>query len=430
MEALADPSYAADLSGRVVDGEPIGADIETALRLLAKEVSELVPAQLGDAVERITALESMLAAVKLDAVAAFDASMEWSVEGFRHPSGWIKDRCRVPRGGAGRQVGLGRKLAGMPHTSEALRAGRIGLCHVDRLARANSPCRAEAFAEGEAMLVAHAEQLPYRDFAKAVDYFEQLTDPEPDGTAERRSAKRSAHSSPLLDGTGRVDATLEPIGFAAFDTVLRSITKELFEADWKAGVAEHGDGVTLDQLGRTPAQRRADALVEMARRAATAPADGLRPLPLVIVHIDHATLEAELARRVGVPFQYPAERTCELQDGTVVTPGEALALALEGHVRRLVYDTPDARLRYGRKKRLFTGVLRELIQVRDRTCTGPGCDTPAYECDVDHIIEWQHGGTTDPDNGDCKCPWHHDHKNHYDITVDPVTGAVRWHRRR
>ena len=71
----------------------------------------------------------------------------------------------------------------------------------------------------------------------------------------------------------------------------------------------------------------------------------------MIVHIDFATFEAELKRRVGAPFQHPplGTGTCELDDGTVLSPGEALALAVEGHVRRIILDAPDEQLRYGRR---------------------------------------------------------------------------------
>jgi hypothetical protein len=40
-----------------------------------------------------------------------------------------------------------------------------------------------------------------------------------------------------------------------------------------------------DGVERTTTQRRADALVEMAMRSATAPVDGLRPRPLLSVTI-------------------------------------------------------------------------------------------------------------------------------------------------
>ena len=51
--------------------------------------------------------------------------------------------------------------------------------------------------------------------------------------------------------------------------------------------------------------------------------------------------------------------------------------------------------------------LRHLIQVRNPTCTGPGCRRPATRCDLDHVTPYHQGGRT------CECNLHpacrHDH---------------------
>lgn len=38
--------------------------------------------------------------------------------------------------------------------------------------------------------------------------------------------------------------------------------------------------------------------------------------------------------------------------------------------------------------------LRRWIRIRDQRCRFPGCNRPAHLCDLDHIVEWQHGGVT------------------------------------
>ena len=64
----------------------------------------------------------------------------------------------------------------------------------------------------------------------------------------------------------------------------------------------------------------------------------------------------------------------------------------------------------GRRSRFFTGALRRAIQLRDRHCTHPGCDTPADDCDVDHRVPYAKGGRTDQSNGGLKCPHHNRYK--------------------
>jgi hypothetical protein len=77
------------------------------------------------------------------------------------------------------------------------------------------------------------------------------------------------------------------------------------DSPWAAARAEHGDAVTACHLARTPAQRRHDALVELAERAVTAPADGKRPQPLISAFVGYETFKG---------------RICELARGSVVTP--------------------------------------------------------------------------------------------------------------
>ena len=56
-------------------------------------------------------------------------------------------------------------------------------------------------------------------------------------------------------------------------------------------------------------------------------------------------------------------------------------------------------------QRCFTGRLRRAIEVRDRHCQHPsGCDVPAQDCDVDHIVPAVEGGKTTQFNGQDQVP--------------------------
>lgn len=139
----------------------------------------------------------------------------------------------------------------------------------------------------------------------------------------------------------------------------------------------------------------------------TAPADGKQPAPLVIIHCDAATFEAALASLDRDDVEFPTERLCELDDGTVITPAQMMEQALLGHVRRIVFGSPGVILDFGRSQRLFQGAVRLAIQARDRRCDQPGCEIPARRCEIDHHVEWQDGGRTDHRNGRPKCGFHH-----------------------
>ncbi|MEO5307075.1 HNH endonuclease [Corynebacterium sp. c8Ua_99] len=64
------------------------------------------------------------------------------------------------------------------------------------------------------------------------------------------------------------------------------------------------------------------------------------------------------------------------------------------------------------------------VHGRDGTCRFPGCEVPAYKCDIDHIAPYNQedpeaGGPTDTQNLHCLCRKHHNLKTHklWDITA-------------
>ena len=76
--------------------------------------------------------------------------------------------------------------------------------------------------------------------------------------------------------------TFDPVNGTIVNVTLQAIEQELFEADWAEAKERLGRDPLVTELGRTPAQRRADAMVEMAIRARTAPAG--RPPARTPVH--------------------------------------------------------------------------------------------------------------------------------------------------
>ncbi len=124
---------------------------------------------------------------------------------------------------------------------------------------------------------------------------------------------------------------------------------------------------------------------------------------------------------ITVLVDYPTltGRVCELANGTIIAPGALAGLLVDADIERIVFDGPSRVIDVGRRTRFFTGALRRAIQVRDRHCTWPGCDTPAHRCDVDHIVPYTDGGETTQDNGALLCPYHHRH-GHRRTKADPT----------
>uniref|UniRef100_UPI0039EE50FA HNH endonuclease signature motif containing protein n=1 Tax=Sinomonas sp. G460-2 TaxID=3393464 RepID=UPI0039EE50FA len=64
-------------------------------------------------------------------------------------------------------------------------------------------------------------------------------------------------------------------------------------------------------------------------------------------------------------------------------------------------------LRQSPRPRRHPQTLRRFIEYRDGTCQFPGCARPARKAEIDHLIEWQDGGTTDAQNLHALCTKHH-----------------------
>ena len=372
-------------------GELAGA-IDALAALGDIDPDALSDAEIADAIVGLAGIESRLEGVCARLVARFDAREVWADDRARSAASWLAAVCGWPREKAASRVRFARALRSMPATEEALLAGRVGIDQAKRLSRAQRRAP-EVFARDETTLLEQAKSLRFEGFARVVAYWEQRADP--DGAEKDSEALRDGrrlHLSQTFGGAWALDGIGDPIGGSVVAEVLARIEDELFEADWAAAKEALGEKVTPADLPRTPAQRRFDALVEMATRAASAPRDATRPRPLFSVFVDYPTL---------------AGRVLELANGTVVSPGALVPWLSEADLERIVFDADSRVIDVSVRQRLFRGATRRAVEVRDRTCTGFACDVPAERCDVDHIQPYTEGGLTIQDNGRLLCPTHH-----------------------
>jgi hypothetical protein len=133
------------------------------------------------------------------------------------------------------------------------------------LARSRTPERAECFARDEELLVGEARRLRFASFARVMAYWRWRADP--DGAEDDAAAQRNARRLHLSQSFGDMwflDGAFDPIGGTILTRELKRIEDELFHQDWAEAKARVGESVRPGDLCRTPAQRRADALVEMA----------------------------------------------------------------------------------------------------------------------------------------------------------------------
>jgi hypothetical protein len=349
-----------------------------------------------ESMEALERLSARFEAFRTEATAAFEAGEEWAADGAKTAASWLAARCRVSRAAAKRRVRLGRTLRHLPQVSQAWREGAIGIDQAAAIASARRHRTESSMARDEEMLVAQATELGFDDFYRALSYWKQMADPDgADASEEERKASRNVYLETSLSGMWLGQMTLDPISGSIVSSELNRLEHTLFEADCAQAKERLGRTARIDELARTSAQRRADALVEMATRSRSAPADGIRPAPLFSVFVGFETMHG---------------RICELENGTVLAPSALDAWMDSAYFERALF-TLGNRVDVSVRSRFFTGGTRRAIELRDRLCTHPYCYEPAQSCQADHIETYADGGLTTQDNGRLLCGFHNRLRN-------------------
>jgi hypothetical protein len=368
-------------------------DLEVAIKDLANvELDDWSDAELSEAVVELARLARQLDAVRTKVTARWDARRVWAADGARTGAAWLAHRTREPKVACAARLGLGRAMRDLPVAAEAWLAGDLDAAHVRRLAGARNERTADAMARDEALLVHEACTLDYRRFDQLVAYWSLRNDP--DGTSQDAIDQHDRRTVTLARGLGGSwfgALQLDPVAGTIVDGELRRLYDQLFHHDWNQARDELGRDPKAGELGRTPDQRRADALVEMARRSAACPPTANPPKPLFTL-----VLGSDQFRHL-----------CQLANGQVLSPAALAPWIDDADLERILFaDDAPSRVIDVSRKRSFRGALRRLIEVRDQTCYHPMCDVPADRCEIDHIEPWAWGGPTSQDNGRPACAFH------------------------
>ncbi len=366
--------------------------LEVGIReLAALDSSGFADGELSSALVELARLRASLEAAEAGLSHAWDARRVWAADGARSGAAWLARETRNPKSDCRRRIALGRTSGQLPFVAEAWSAGNIDAAHVRRLGQARNHRTAHLMARDEQLLLAQAMALTFAEFTQVVDYWSLHADP--DGAADDafdRIDRRRVSLDETLSGMWSGAMLFDPINGTIVAGELERLEKGLFDAEWASVKARLGHDPKIGELDRTPDQRRADALVEMAKRSATMPTDGKQPKPLFTL-----LLGSDMFRRLT-----------QLASGQVVAPEAILPWTGDADLERILFEGGPSRVIDVSYKRAFTGALRRLIEVRDRSCYHRTCDEPASRCQVDHIEPWIVGGITSQENGRLACGYH------------------------
>ncbi|MEO7586734.1 MAG: DUF222 domain-containing protein, partial [Arachnia sp.] len=150
----------------------------------------------------------------------------------------------------------------------------------------------------------------------------------------------------------------------------------------------------VEDIDRTPEQRRADALTQIVADHRDAPSS-MGDRPRIVVTIREEDLR-ERAEQAGV-----------LARGAKITAGDLRRLCCHADLMPAVLGGPSEILDVGRTQRLVTPAIRKALTLRDGGCVFPNCTAPDSACEAHHLQPWWAGGATALWNLVLLCPHHH-----------------------
>ena len=167
---------------------------------------------------------------------------------------------------------------------------------------------------------------------------------------------------------------------------------------------------------RTHAQRQHDALNTLARGQLGDPKLGVHNgLPVTVIV---STTLQELSSAAGQAVT---------GGGTLLPMRDLIRMASRAHHYLAVFDGHQNRPLYlGRARRIASADQRLVLYAKDRGCTAPGCNVPAYWTEVHHDDDWARGGRTDIDRLTLACKPDHKLIDKGWRTIKLGNGDTQW----
>lgn len=441
--------------------------------------------RLVAAAPRLRVLSSRMDTVRLTWLPVIEREHPWQSSGARTFSAWLARTENVSTTTAKREARTGRVLRDhLPTTRATALAGGIGADHVRALVDVapTSDARKAALAApiepdelpvppvvvpedpaddavetqavdeptelhgddptvdvsavppavtGEEYLTGLAGACDPSRFRRVLKRFGQITDPDADDRGYKEATEREHLEVSPTFGGWHVNGFLNEEHGHLLSTALGSMM----------GAPTPGDD-------RTPTQRRAQALADLARdvlengRVGTGAA--VRPHVHVTVSLTELIRHAGSAADAGPGSDtghgtghgdgrpdsggidsstsgaaglrpgdltsltaQPATFTGTATTGSIVPRDLLRRLTCDAEITRIVFGPDGTAIDVGRAQRTVTGQMRKAVIARDQHCVYPGCDQPPSRCEVHHALRhWADGGETSVANSALLC-WHH-----------------------
>ncbi len=357
----------------------MSGQVSSALEGLAAAIDDLNLPVDGRLLAEVFALADRLNAKLIAAVGEHDAAELWRNNGDTSMTAWLRHHTRQSGRQAAGCTGTARRLRALPVTAAAYQDGVLSGGQVQAIVVNLKDRTVGLFAHHEADLIPELAGLSVNETAVAMQDWARRADAVLGDDPEPAVPERSLHLSRILDGRRELSGSFEPEGGAIIATALR--------------LAQTPDAVS--EPVRSPAQRRADALVDLCRRfldhQQMRRGGRHRPHLNVIITLDD--------------LQHQGHG--RLVDGTPLDAATLQRLVCDAGIHRVVTGGRSAILDYGTTTRTVPAPLYNALVIRDRHCRYLGCDRPPDWTEAHHVRWITRGGPTALDNLVLLCARHH-----------------------
>jgi hypothetical protein len=367
--------------------------LETAVEALAEADPTTLPdILLADEVVAMRAQMDRLDAVFAGFAAAAHRRGVGTGDGAASTAAWLAQHAGMRTGDARAAIEAGEVATILPDAGAAWREGEVSTGAFRWIAGARVPDHDDLLLACEPALLGLARSGDLGALRRAAAHFRNLAraDSTPPGVHD------GLYLSKAYSGTHVLSAELSDLAAETVATALHAYT----------------DPPTRDDT-RTPAKRRADALVRICDVALEHRDAGHAPSHATVV-VDWSTLTSRRLGRLDGEFTGP------------IHPADVERLLCDCRVSRVVSGPDSLPLDAGRTTRSIPPAIRRALAVRDQGCRHPGCDRPPGWCDAHHVAHWTHGGQTNLDNLVLLCDRHHQvvHQPGWTTKFDGHTYAV------
>lgn len=371
------------------------------LKLSEAAVERISDAQLGDELVALRRGIDRQEAEFVRRLQDFDRRGAFRADGSTSAVAWLRSRCGMSGGAAATRVEVARELESVPGASELFLQGGIGFDNAAALSRTAAEVGPEAARLAGKTLIDAATRLQPERCRNVGRQLRHTVDPNGALAQELRDYRRRRFSlSRARDGMYLCEGVLDPEGGAILRTALDALDRP------------------LPGEQRTAAQRRHDALVELARRqlqAGSLPThQGQRP-QLVLT-----ASAASLQDRPGAPAG-------ELRYAGPISNAAARRIACDAAVVEITTVPAAATASAPPPDRAVPAWMRRALIRRDNRCRFTNCDRGPEWCDAHHIIHRADGGQHELPNLALLCRVHHRmvHEGGWTITLTDGRAEVR-----